>query len=282
MNYSVDNALTLAARKISLRTRGKTHGPITRIVSPSDIGKLIKPFVFLDYFDVIPSENALFPMHPHSGIATITVLLEGDLRYEDTTGATGVLSAGSVEWMQAGNGIWHDGSPIGKNRFVGYQLWVALPRSLENAMPLTQYLPAEDVPYSGPARLVLGSFDGADSPIDAPRGMNLLHVRLEAGKSWHYQPPAGHTVAWAHVNTGLLEVCGVILEDELAVFDTSEDVLKFTAHADANFLVASAIPHPHNLTLGHYSVHTSSEALRKGEAEIVRIAGQLRAEGRLS
>ena len=96
-------AVTPVARSVSLsrvivgRTQGRRNGPVTRIVSPAELGELIKPFVFLDYFDFAPSGDALFPMHPHSGIATITVLLSGNLRYEDTTGASGVLSAGLAE-----------------------------------------------------------------------------------------------------------------------------------------------------------------------------------------
>src|SRR4030095_6981415 len=139
------NASSAHTRGIVARTRGRSHGPVTRIVSPSDIGELIKPFVFLDYFDFEPTGNALFPMHPHSGIATITVLLSGDLRYEDTTGASGVLAAGSIEWMRAGNGVWHDASPAGPERFHGYQVWIALPGSLENGAPESQYLPSEAV-----------------------------------------------------------------------------------------------------------------------------------------
>src|ERR1700741_2856596 len=120
MEYAATQAApapTVRARSIVARTSGRSHGPVTRIVSPSDVGQLIKPFVFLDYFEFKPTGNALFPMHPHSGIATITVLLSGDLRYEDTTGAAGILSRGSVEWMRAGNGVWHDASPAGFERF---------------------------------------------------------------------------------------------------------------------------------------------------------------------
>ncbi len=41
-------------REMVRRTRGTSHGPITRLVSPSDLGQAIKPFVFLDYFDIDP------------------------------------------------------------------------------------------------------------------------------------------------------------------------------------------------------------------------------------
>src|ERR1700682_2654115 len=92
----------MSVRQIVRRTPGLSHGPITRLMSPSDFGQLLKPFVFLDLFDDngVPFEG--FGLHPHSGIATLTSLTEGSVKYEDTNGATGLLSAGGVEWMQAG------------------------------------------------------------------------------------------------------------------------------------------------------------------------------------
>ena len=56
------------ARAIVQRTRGQLHGPTTRLMSPSDFGEILKPFVFLDLFD---HEGAPFdgPLHPHSGAA---------------------------------------------------------------------------------------------------------------------------------------------------------------------------------------------------------------------
>src|SRR5947209_20259157 len=92
-------------REIVYRTRGLTHGPITRLMSPGDLGELLKPFVFLDLFSM-DGEVALPPIdmgwHPHSGIATVTVLLEGAVRYAETTGKQCVLQAGSIVWMRTG------------------------------------------------------------------------------------------------------------------------------------------------------------------------------------
>jgi hypothetical protein len=55
-------------RRIARRTRGRKHGPTTRLMSPSDLGELLKPFVFLDRFE---HEGPPFNggLHPHSGIA---------------------------------------------------------------------------------------------------------------------------------------------------------------------------------------------------------------------
>ena len=268
-------------RYVVTRTRGHTHGPVTRLVSPGDIGEVIKPFVFLDYFDFTPAGRPMFPMHPHSGIATLTVLLSGSMHYEDTTGASGELTAGSLEWLQAGGGVWHDASPVGADRFRGYQVWVALPPEIENAAARSQYLPPAEVLRSGPVRVVLGRYGGVASPVLAPDGLSLLHVQLADGECWQYTPPSGHDVAWAHVNRGSLRTAGTTLHGELAVFNESSAPLAFEAEGDTDFIVASAVRHPHDLVLGHYSVHTGVDALQRGETEISRIGETLRSSRRI-
>ena len=77
------------SRQIDLRTRGHSHGRVTRLVSPGDIGELIKPFVFLDYFDADPATAPKFGFHPHSGIATLTLIMSGQAFYKETTGREG-------------------------------------------------------------------------------------------------------------------------------------------------------------------------------------------------
>src|SRR4029450_3938630 len=136
-------------RAIVYRTRGQAHGPVTRLVSPSGTGERIKPFVFLDYFDAPPARGPSFGIPPHSGIATITLLLEGDVRYEDTTGKTGVLPAGGVEWMRAGGGVWHDGAPLPGANLRGLQLWIALPPTEELAPAESHYVNPQSVPQAG-------------------------------------------------------------------------------------------------------------------------------------
>ena len=52
------------------------------------------------------------------------------------------------------------------------------------------------------------------------------------------------------------------------------------AEDDAEFMLGSAVPHPHDLVLGYYSVHTSAEALAKGEQRIREIRAELIRQGR--
>ncbi len=270
------------ARGIVHRTRGHSRGPITRLVSPSDLGEIIKPFVFLDLvaFDGrTPPTPMEYLWHPHSGIATVTVALDGAVRIADTTGADLVLPAGGVEWMRAGHGVWHTGqAEPGVMR--GFQLWVALPPELENAPNASRYVMPEEIPSVGPARVILGSYGGARSPIDAPP-MTYLQVSLKAGERWTYQPEEGHLVAWVAVSDGALLASSRIAPGEVAIFESSNAAIDFIAERDTRFVLGSAKPHPHELVLGNYSVHTTAEALREGEREIDRIGRQLRANGTL-
>jgi len=270
-------------RNIVFRTRGSVGGPITRLASPGDLGELIKPFVFLDRFDFeaeAPSMSMERGWHPHSGIATVTVVLDGSTRYAETTGNSGVLTTGSVEWMRAGNGVWHTGAK-GPGHLRGFQLWVALPPDLENAESASHYVMPEDVPAEGPVRLILGAYGNLRSPIASPP-MNYLVVSLKAGERWSYLPPEGHTVAWVAVQDGALLTSARISSGELAIFEPSEEPIDFVAEGETRFVLGSAAEHRHDLVLGNYSVHTSAHALRRGEDEIRRIGRTLRAEGKSS
>jgi redox-sensitive bicupin YhaK (pirin superfamily) len=269
------------ARSIVHRTDGHTHGPITRLVSPSDLGEIMKPFVFLDLAEL--DGRSSMPMelgwHPHSGIATITVMLEGAVRYAETTGRSGVLPAGGVEWMRAGKGVWHTGTAE-PGRALAFQLWIALPPELELGANASHYVMPSEVPVVGPARVILGEWRGAKSPIAAPP-MTYLSVSLEPGERWRYDAPAGHTVAWIAVAEGQLRTPELVPAGEVAIFESSQQSIDFVAEGKTRFVLGSAAQHPHELVLGNYSVHTSAEALHKGEEEIRRIGRELRANGTL-
>jgi redox-sensitive bicupin YhaK (pirin superfamily) len=270
------------ARAIVFRTRGSTHGPVTRLMSPGDLGELLKPFVFLDLVDLKPSAHPpRFGMHPHSGIATLTFLLEGDVSYEDTSGKSGMLPAGGVEWMRAGNGVWHTGEMPTNVSVRGFQLWIALPPSEENAAPESMYLAPSDVPQAGPVRVMLGRYGAVQSSIPAPSDMTYLSVRLKAGERWRYTPPDSHDVAWLAVCDGRISAQETVEAGELVIFRQSQQAIDIVAQTDTSFVLGSAVKHPHPLFTGSYSVHTSRAALAQGEAEIERLGIALQRQGRL-
>jgi redox-sensitive bicupin YhaK (pirin superfamily) len=267
--------------RIEKRTRGQNHGPITRLMSPSDFGRLLKPFVFLDLVDNHGKPFTGIGLHPHSGIATVTYIAEGSVAYEDTNGSTGLLPAGGLEWMRAGGGVWHGGGAGEPGRTRGFQLWIALPPELELESSESVYLAPEAVARDGPARVLLGSYGTAASSIKTPSPMNYLAVRLKAGERWTYRAPAGHTVRWTAVGMGTVLVPDELQQGDLVAFTRSSAPIEFEAKSDAEFVLGSAAPHDYGLVLGSHSVHTSAEALREAEARISAIRTRLIQQGRL-
>src|SRR3979490_703749 len=237
------------ARAIVQQTRGQTHGSITRLMSPSDFGEILKPFVFLDLFD---HEGAPFngPLHPHSGIATLTYVAEGAVSYIDPFDVRGTLSAGGVEWMQAGRGMWHGGGLDKAGRTRGFQLWIALPPELELGPTVSIYQAPEDVPEHGPARVLLGSHGSASSTVASPSPINYLVVRLKAGERGGDEPRARHTVLWAAVASGVLSTPEELRQGELAAFAPSSEAVEFEALDDAEFILGSGGPPGAQTVLG--------------------------------
>ncbi|WP_095102696.1 pirin family protein [Pseudomonas sp. Irchel 3A5] len=278
MNASaVANLVT--PRHISHRTTGSGHGPIVRLMSPSDYGQLIKPFVFLDLFEGPKSFLGSMPMHPHSGIATVTVVTEGNMHFDDPEAGSGAIAYGGVEWMRAGGGVWHgkEMSAGTSARVQGFQLWLALGPELENGQVDSQYLEADTMPSAGLARVIVGRYEGVQSPVRAPDGINYLLVTIPAGESWTYTPPQGHESLWMSLSRGSVSSPDSIVAGEMVIFERGSQAVILAAGATgATFVLGSAVPHPYDLKLGYYSVHTNDEALRAGEANIAEIGNRLR------
>lgn len=280
---------TKSEREITYRTRGHGEGFIARLMSPSDLGEYLKPFVFLDIFTADAEIVRAFtsgggmPLHPHSGIATVTVITEGFLRFNDQEAGMGEIAYGGVEWMRAGSGVWHgkEMTPGSESGFQGFQLWLALPPELENGNPESRYIEAKDMRHIGPAYVIIGSYENVQSPVPAPLGINYLLVTLKPGERWIYTPPKGHSIGWLALAKGALETGDRISSGEMVLFENSEKriLLCSTGEENAVFVLGSAVPHPYSLHLGNYSVHTSEEALSIGEKRIVELGRRLKALG---
>jgi redox-sensitive bicupin YhaK (pirin superfamily) len=145
----------------------------------------------------------------------------------------------------------------------------------------SRYQAPEEVARDGLARVLAGAHGAAVSSLAAPPQVNYLAVRLKAGESWRYQRPAGHTVAWMALGKGALTRPERIDAGELVVFEPSGAAIDVLAEVETEFVLGSAVPHPHDLVLGYYSVHTSPASLAAGEARIEEIRVQLERQGRL-
>lgn len=258
-------------RKIVLKTSGHRHGPITRLMSPGDIGQIIKPFIFLDYVEAPAGAGPNFGFHPHSGIATLTFPLSFDIQHETSSGQVDIVQRGGIEWVVTGKGIWHKAKPLNGDSMKAFQTWFSLPPSHETSEPSAMFIQPKDVPVSGNVKILLGSYKDLQSAIPVPFDLSYLFIELKDGETFSYQPPQNHQVAWVFSEKGSVEVSGEKLKRELAVFEDGNGELKMTSYGDSAFLLGSAVKHHYDLVMGPYSVHTDRKALEEGFRNIDEI-----------
>ena len=141
------------------------------------------PFLFLseDWFG--PPKG--FETHPHRGMQTVTVVLEGALEHRDHTGAHGILREGDVQWMTAGHGVLHSEMPHGDETAHTLQLWLNLPRKLKMIPARYQDQRLADTPVrrlaSGEVRVYAGRSGEVSHPHGSDYPMSLLDISLAAG-----------------------------------------------------------------------------------------------------
>jgi quercetin 2,3-dioxygenase len=137
---------------------------ILRTIGTPDL-KNLDPFLMLDAFSSDNPQDYLagFPEHPHRGFQTVTYMLAGQMEHQDNQGNTGLLEAGSVQWMNAGRGILHSEMPRQENGLMaGFQMWINLPSHLKMSAPAYQELKPSEIPIvTTPEGVVIKVIAGA-------------------------------------------------------------------------------------------------------------------------
>ena len=109
----------------------------------------VDPFLLLDFFESDNPDDYIagFPSHPHRGFETVTYLLAGKVRHEDSAGHGGVIETGGIQWMTTGRGIIHSEIPEQEDgRLAGFQLWVNLPAVDKMCQPTYHEYPVTEIP----------------------------------------------------------------------------------------------------------------------------------------
>jgi len=176
------------------------------------------PFLMLDEFFSDDPDDYLagFPSHPHRGFETVTYMLDGHMRHEDSFGNRGDLGPGDVQWMTAAHGIIHSEMPQQtEGRMRGFQLWINLPAREKMKPAAYRDIPAAEIPRvalagGGEARVIAGTLQQGDvttaGPIrDVTTSPVYLDVHLPPRAAVNVPLPATHN-AFVYVYEGAAEI----------------------------------------------------------------------------
>ncbi len=200
------------------RDLGGLH--VARIL-PSIERKSIGPYLFLDHMGPEESGEIAVRPHPHIHLATVTYLFSGELHHRDSLGSHQAIQPGAINWMNAGRGIVHSERTRQPAPMHGLQLWVGLPEEHEESDASFAHYPADSLPTFSASgahvRVLVGTADGATSPVKTYSPMFYLDVQLEEGA--RLGVPAGYEERAAYVVDGAIVVGGHRIErGHLAVF----------------------------------------------------------------
>jgi redox-sensitive bicupin YhaK (pirin superfamily) len=168
--------------------------PVRRAFAGVDL-RALDPFIHMDQMgevDYAPGEPKGTSWHPHRGFETVTYIIDGTFRHQDSNGGGGLITNGDTQWMTAGGGILHIEEPpedlvMSGGLFHGFQLWVNLPASMKMAPPRYQDIRAGQVALLSSAdggaliRVIAGEVDGHAGPGITHTPISLLHVTVEPG-----------------------------------------------------------------------------------------------------
>ena len=159
-------------------------------VLPAIGHRMVGPFTFLDHMGPADVEEITVRPHPHINLATVTYLFDGAIMHRDSLGSKQVIEPGAINWMSAGHGIAHseriakDGTP---KHVHGLQLWVALPKAVEETAPYFEHTAAaalpEEIRNGATLRVLCGTAYGATSPVRTASPLFYVDVALEPGAS---------------------------------------------------------------------------------------------------
>ncbi|HEY4067401.1 MAG TPA: pirin family protein [Burkholderiaceae bacterium] len=229
---------------------------LTRVLT-QPLQKRLDPFLMLDAFGSDAASDYIggFPSHPHRGFETVTIMLEGRMRHQDSVGNVGLLEPGSVQWMTAGRGIIHSEMPEQEEgRMAGFQLWVNLAAKDKMTAPAYRDVPPAQVPVLTLAngvqvRVIAGSTLGVAGAVSRPTTEPLvLDLTLPAGTTFDAALPAGHN-AFVYVHGGgIVEVGGeaatTVESERMAILtnDAQADGVRLTAVNAARVLLVAGAP----------------------------------------
>lgn len=229
-------------------------------VLTQDLQQRLDPFLMLDHFasDDPNDYGGGFPDHPHRGFETVTYMVAGRMRHQDSAGHEGLLQNGGVQWMTAGKGVIHSEMPEQESGVMeGFQLWLNLPSHQKMCAPWYRDIQSHEIPQvSTPegvlVRVISGEHHGTTGAMNRPADLyptQPLYLDIHFLQSAPFEQflPPGHR-AFIYVYRGQADVLGArnqrhtVGAQRMGILSNDGDVLVLQATAGTRVLLIAGQP----------------------------------------
>jgi len=239
-------------------TRDGAGVRLTRVLT-GELQQRLDPFLMLDNFasDDPKDYGAGFPDHPHRGFETVTYMIAGRMRHQDSSGGQGLLQSGGVQWMTAGRGVIHSEMPEQEEgRMEGFQLWLNLPSRQKMCAPWYRDIQSAEIPElltreGVHVRIIAGRSQGVAGAMHRPASefpTDPLYLDLHfSGTQTFSQPLAASHNAFVYVYRGELEVAGqststLVPVQQMAILANEGDGVSLRGTAGTRALLIAGRP----------------------------------------
>ncbi|WP_299534086.1 pirin family protein [Ulvibacterium sp.] len=241
--------------------------------------RMIGPFIFIDHMgptQVGPKKYMDVDQHPHIGLSTLTYLLEGEIMHADSLGTQQRIQPGSVNWMVAGKGVSHtertpENLRNGKiSKAHGYQIWVALPKGLEETNPEFHHIGPSEIPKwtegSASFKLVAGEGYGQKSPVPVHSPLFMIEITTTDNYFLDIKDKVRGEVGICIVE-GSIEACGETIAKGNIVVSKVEDTCKINLKPNTHLLLFGGEPFPEERHIYWNFVSSNKERIEKAKTD---------------
>ncbi|WP_452221214.1 pirin family protein [Lacinutrix salivirga] len=238
--------------------------------------RMVGPFIYIDHmgpvkmnerenFDVLP--------HPHIGLSTLTFLFEGSIMHRDTLGNKVEIKPGAVNWMTAGKGIVHSertpeylrDSPLFMH---GLQIWVALPKGLEQMDPKFSHIEEKDIPSWTDGdlefKLVAGEAFGKKSPVPVFSKLFMIEIKSKTKQVVNIGN-ALYGEAGLYILKGAIESEGHIYEPKQLLVAKDSTLCEFTIQENSTIYIFGGEPFPEERFIDWNFVSSDKELIAEAK-----------------
>ncbi|WP_282160743.1 pirin family protein [Ulvibacterium marinum] len=244
--------------------------------------RMIGPFIFIDHMgptQLGPQNYMDVDQHPHIGLATLTYLLEGEVMHEDSLGTQQRIQPGSVNWMVAGKGVSHsERTPADMRNGItftahGYQIWVALPKELEETDPEFHHIGIDEIPKweegNASFKLVAGEGYSRKSPVPVHSPLFMIEVTNTDAYFLDIKDKVRGEVGICIVD-GSIEACGETIHKGNILVSKVEDTCKINLRPNTHLLLFGGEPFPEERHIYWNFVSSSKERIERAKTDWVQ------------
>jgi redox-sensitive bicupin YhaK (pirin superfamily) len=238
--------------------------------------RMVGPFIFIDHMGPVQMnerQNMDVAPHPHIGLSTLTYLFEGHIMHRDSLGTEVEINPGEVNWMTAGKGIVHsERSPEylrhSDKSMHGLQIWVALPKELEEMEPSFYHAGAVDLPIwqeDGVSyKLIAGEAFGKKSPVPVYSELFFIEIKSKERKTIKIGDKLKGEVG-LYILEGSIESEGITYEPKRILVAKDSSLCEFTIGADTTIYIFGGVPFAEERFIYWNFVATSQQLIDKAK-----------------